>query len=109
MTGQSGPDEPDEPEAPTITWHQVVVPDLLEARITTGDDGDGGEGLYAGYVARSPGDNEWRGYIGLTHTLVALGTRDAVQAAVEQAAREAWATRRRPADGERGVDEEAPN
>jgi len=86
MTAHDGPGEPG---ALTITWREVGIPNLLEARLIMG----AGNGVYVGYVARSPGDNEWRGYIGLTHTLVALGTRDAVQAAVEQAARDAWAAR----------------
>ncbi len=97
MGKPDGPDEP-EPEAPTITWRMVVVPDLLEARITTGDDGDGGEGLYAGYVARTPRGDKWHGYVGLQHESVGMGTREAMQEAVERAAREAWAARH-----ERGV------
>jgi len=83
------PDGPDEPGMPPLIWREVGIPNLLEARLIMG----AGNGVYVGYVARSPGDNEWRGYIGLTHTLVALGTHDAVQAAVEQAAREAWTAR----------------
>ncbi len=90
MGKPDGPDEP-EPETPTITWRMVVVPDLLEARIVTGDDGDGGEGLYAGYVARTPRGDKWHGYVGLQHESVGMGTREAMQAAVERAAREAWA------------------
>jgi len=65
-----------------------------------------GNGVYVGYVARSPGDDEWRGHIGLTHALVSIGTREAVQAAVEQAAREAWAARQRAAaEREEGEEE----
>jgi len=79
--------------APTITWRPVNVPDLLEARLVVGDGNDGG--LYAGYVARTPGDGNdaWRGYIGLMHLPVGIGRRPAVQAAVERAARAAWAAR----------------
>jgi len=64
--------------------------DLLEARLDVED----GPALYAGYVARTPGDSddEWRGYVVVAHVLVSIGRRDAVQAAVERAAREAWAT-----------------
>jgi len=87
------PDGPDEPEAPTITWRMVVVPDLLEARIVTGGDDNGGEGLYAGYVARTPRGDKWHGYVGLQHESVGMGTREAMQAAVERAAREAWGQR----------------
>jgi len=87
------PDGPDEPEAPTITWRQVVVPDLLEARIVTGGDDNGDDGLYAGYVARTPRGDKWHGYVGLQHESVGMGTREVVQAAVERAAREAWAAR----------------
>ena len=80
--------------APTITWRQVVVPDLLEARIVTGDDGDGDDGLYVGYVARTPGrGDKWHGSVGFQHESVGMGSREAMQAAVEQAAREAWAAR----------------
>ena len=54
------PDGPDEPGAavspPAITWREVDTPDLLEARLMVGDDG---AGVYVGYVARSPGDDEW--------------------------------------------------
>ena len=88
------PDGPDEPGMPPLIWREVGIPNLLEARLIRG----AGNGVYVGYVARSPGDDEWRGYIGLTHTLVALGTRDAVQAAVEQAAREAWTARQTAED-----------
>ncbi len=85
------PDGPDEPGMPPLIWREVGIPNLLEARLIRG----AGNGVYVGYVARSPGDDE---YIGLTHTLVALGTRDAVQAAVEQAAREAWTARQTAED-----------
>ncbi len=91
------PDGPDEPEAPTITWRMVVVPDLLEARIITGDDGDGDDGLYAGYVARTSRGDKWHGYVGLQHESVGMGTRGAVQAAVEQVVREAWAAQQETA------------
>lgn len=83
---------------PAITWRPVNVTDLLEARIVVGD-GDHGDhgGFYAGYVARTPGDgdDEWRGYIGVTHAPVGMGQREAMQAAVERAARAAWGARQR--------------
>lgn len=71
---------------PPITWRPTDVRDLLEARLADG-------GAYIGYVVRCAGESEdeWRGYIGVTHTLVAVGTRGAVQAVVERAAHEAWA------------------
>ncbi len=98
MTEQSGPDEPEQ-GMPPITWRPVVVPDLLEARIVTGDDGDGDDGLYVGYVTRTPGrGDKWHGYVGFQHESVGVGTREAVQAAVEQAARAAWAARPRRRD-----------
>ncbi len=82
---------------PAITWRPTTVRDLLEARLADGDaDGD----AYVGYVVRRAGEraDEWHGYIGFTHVLVAVGTREAVQAAVEQAVRGAWIARH-----ERGV------
>ena len=72
-----------------ITWRPTDVRDLLEARIVDDD----GSALYAGYIVRraGEGDDEWHGYIGIAHVLVGVGRREAVQAAVERAAREAWA------------------
>jgi len=77
------------PSPPTITWRPVDALDLFEARIID----EGGRALYVGYVGHTPrdGDDEWRGYVGVTHVLVSIGRREAVQAAVERAAREAWA------------------
>jgi len=95
MTAHDGPGEPG---ALTITWREVDTPDLLEARLIVGT----GNGVYVGYVARSPGDDEWRGHIGLTHALIGIGTREAMQAAVEQAAREAWAARQERAAQDQG-------
>lgn len=89
---------------PAITWRPVNVPDLLEARIIVRDGDHGGHGghrghggFYAGYVARTPGDgdDEWRGNIGVTHAPVGMGQREAMQAAVERAARAAWGARQR--------------
>ena len=97
-------------KTPTIHWRPVNVTDLLEARLVSGNgDGDDERGLYVGYIARTPGDgnDEWRGYIGITHVLVAVGTREIVQAAVEQRVRDLLATRAAGSDvdvtrGERG-------
>jgi len=73
--------------SPPITWRPTNVRDLLEARLPDGD-------AYVGYVVRraGDGDDEWRGYVGVTHVLVSIGRREAVQATVERAAREAWST-----------------
>ncbi len=63
-----GPDDPG--SSPTITWRPTTVRDLLEARLTDGD-------AYVGYVVRRAGDgeDEWHGYIGIEHVLIAVGTR----------------------------------
>ena len=93
MTVHDGPDEPGAmSSSPPITWQPVDALDLFEARIID----EGGRALYVGYVGHTPrdGDDQWRGYIGVTHVPVGMGRREAVQAAVERAAREAWAARR---------------
>ncbi len=76
-----------------ITWRPVIGRELFEARVVIKSGRS--PGWYVGYVARTlgDGDDEWRGYVGITHVLVSIGRREAVQAAVERAAREAWATR----------------
>ncbi len=85
------PDNPDDPRAqstpPPVTWRSTNVRDLLEARLTDGD-------TYLGYVVRRAGESEdeWHGYVGVTHVLVAVGTREVAQATVEQVARDTWAT-----------------
>ncbi len=85
-------DGPDEPGAAvssaTIMWRPTNVRDLLEARLPDGD-------AYVGYIVRRAGESEdeWHGYVGVTHVLVAVGTREVAQAAVEQVVREAWAAR----------------
>jgi hypothetical protein len=55
-------------------------PYLHEARLTT----DGGVDLYAGYVAVSPGYDDWRGYVGRGFIPLGLGPRTEMQAAVER-------------------------
>jgi len=55
-------------------------PYLHEARVTTAVGAD----LYAGYVAVSPGYDDWRGYVGRGFIPVGLGPRTEMQAAVER-------------------------
>jgi len=64
---------------PVIHWIERS-PYLHEARITTADGAD----LYAGYVAVSPGYDDWRGYVGRGFIHVGLGPRTEVQVAVER-------------------------
>jgi hypothetical protein len=54
-------------------------PYLHEARLTTADGAD----LYAGYVAVSPGYDDWRGYVGRGFLHVGVGPRPVVQRMVE--------------------------
>ncbi len=97
MTVDGSPDEPGATWATssssTILWRPVVGRDLFEARIPARSGRS--PGWYAGYVARTPGDgdDEWRGYIGLTHVPIGMGRREAVQAVVERRVRELLATR----------------
>jgi len=60
-------------------------PDLHEARVTLPDGTD----AYVGYVAVSPGDTAWRGYVGHPFTHVGRGPRAAMRRVVEQRAAEA--------------------
>ncbi len=55
-------------------------PDLLEARAVLPDERD----VYAGYVAASPGQRAWRGYVGSTFSPVGMGPRNVMQRAVAQ-------------------------
>ena len=55
-------------------------PYLHEARLTT----TAGADLYAGYVAVSPGYDDWRGYVGRGFIPVGMGPRMEMQAAVER-------------------------
>jgi len=54
--------------------------DLLEARAVLPD----GRDVYAGYVAASPGQSAWRGYVGADFSPVGIGPRAVMQRAVEQ-------------------------
>jgi len=65
--------------APMIQWIERS-PYLHEARVTTAAGAD----LYAGYVAVSPGYDDWRGYVGRGFIPVGLGPRTEMQAAVER-------------------------
>ncbi len=64
---------------PVIRW-MVRSPYLLEARVATDDGAD----LYAGYVAVTPGTDDWRGYVGRAFVPLGMGPRTAMQRAVEQ-------------------------
>jgi len=64
---------------PVIHWIERS-PYLHEARLTTADGAD----LYAGYVAVTPGADVWRGYVGWGFVPLGMGSRTAMQAAVEQ-------------------------
>jgi len=55
-------------------------PYVHEARLTTAEGAD----LYAGYVAVSPGYDDWRGYVGRGFIPVGMGPRTEMQAAVER-------------------------
>jgi len=65
-----------------------MSPDIIEARRIDAD----GRALYVGYVARTPGDgdDEWRGYVGLSHAPVGMGRLRSVQAAVDRVPRAEW-------------------
>jgi len=66
-------------KAPLLHWIERS-PYVHEARLTTVDGAD----LYAGYVAVSPGYDDWRGYVGRGFIPVGLGPRTEMQAAVER-------------------------
>jgi len=55
-------------------------PYLHEARVTTTDGAD----LYVGYVAVTPGDSVWRGYVGRAFVPLGIGSLTEMQAAVAQ-------------------------
>jgi len=48
-----------------------------------------GRRVYVGYVATGPGDDAWRGYMGVAFTPVGMGPLAVVQAEIEQRVREA--------------------
>ncbi len=54
--------------------------DLLEARAVLPD----GRDIYAGYVAASPGQSAWRGYVGSTFAPLGMGPQSVMQRLVEQ-------------------------
>ncbi len=64
---------------PVIHWIERS-PYLHEARVTTAAGAD----LYAGYVAVSPGYDDWRGYVGRGFIPVGMGPRTEMQTAVER-------------------------
>jgi len=65
-----------------IQWRQES-PYLHAAYVTT----PRGRKVYVGYVATGPGDDAWRGYMGVSFTPVGRGPRGVVQAAIEQRGR----------------------
>ncbi len=67
-----------------IQWRQES-PYLHAAYMTTEQGGR----VYVGYVATGPGDDAWRGYMGVSFTPVGRGPRPVVQAAIEQRVRAA--------------------
>jgi len=67
-----------------IQWRQES-PYLHAAYVTTPQ----GRKVYVGYVATGPGDDAWRGYLGVSFTPVGRGPRPVVQAAIEQRVRAA--------------------
>jgi len=83
----------DPKDIPEIVWQELAA-DLWEARLVEPT----GLTLYAGYMAQSPGDALWRGYVGAQHDFVAHGTRAEVRRAVAESARAIWAAHR-PAEG----------
>jgi len=64
---------------PAIHWIERGS-DLLEARAVLPD----GRDIYAGYVAASPGQSAWRGYVGSTFAPLGMGPRSVMQRAVAQ-------------------------
>jgi len=64
---------------PPIRWTERG-PDLLEARAVLPD----GRDVYVGYIAASPGQRAWRGYVGRGFVPLGMGPRTVMQRAVEQ-------------------------
>jgi len=64
---------------PPIRWVERG-PDLYEARAVLPD----GRDVYAGYVAASPGQSAWRGYVGSNFAPLGMGPRSVMQRAVAQ-------------------------
>lgn len=63
----------------TIHWTERS-PDLLEARAVLPN----GRDVFVGYIAASPGEGVWRGYVGVGFSPVGRGPRRVMQHAVEQ-------------------------
>ncbi len=64
---------------PAIHWI-ARAPDLYEARAVLPD----GRDVFAGYIAASPGQGIWRGYVGSTFAPLGMGPRSVMQRAVAQ-------------------------
>jgi hypothetical protein len=64
---------------PVIHWI-ARAPDLYEARAVLPN----GRDVFAGYIAASPGEGVWRGYVGADFSPVGMGPRGVMQRAVEQ-------------------------
>ncbi len=67
-----------------VKSHRVGRATLDTGVVTTTDGAD----IYAGYVAVSPGYNDWRGYVGRGFTPLGVGSLTEMQATVAQRARE---------------------
>jgi len=67
-----------------IRWIECS-PSLHEARVTLPDGTD----TYVGYVAVSPGDDVWRGYVGVGFIPVGMGPYNVMRRVVEQRVAEA--------------------
>ncbi len=67
-----------------IHWVERLPSSLQEARLTLPD----GRDLYVGYVAQTPGREEWRGYVGTDFESVGVGSQSVMRRAVEQRVRE---------------------
>ncbi len=66
-------------KVPLLRWIERS-PYVHEARLTTAEGAD----LYVGYVAVSPGYDDWRGYVGRGFIPVGLGPHTEMQVAVER-------------------------
>ena len=66
-------------KVPLLRWIERS-PYVHEARLTTAEGAD----LYVGYVAVSPGYDDWRGYVGRGFIPVGMGPRTEMQVAVER-------------------------
>ncbi len=64
---------------PAIHWIARAA-DLYEARVLLPN----GRDVFAGYIAASPGEGVWRGYVGADFSPVGMGPRAVMQQAVAQ-------------------------